>query len=130
MKLVRTSILTVTTILLMDVNAYAEHQNQHTTNTFSGVKVNGGTVTHSKQGKQMMLTLSDDFQAPNTPDPHWQLVDSKGRIYLVEALKLKEGLMSKQITVPSYVPDVAKVQIWCAFAQTLLGEASFPAPVK
>jgi hypothetical protein len=130
MKRVRTSILAGTTILLMGVSAYAEHRNQHTTNTFSGVKVNGGTVTHSRQGKQMMLTLSDDFQTPDTPDPHWQLVDSKGRTYLVEALKLKEGLMSKRITVPSYVPDVAKVQIWCAFAQTLLGEASFPAPVK
>ncbi|MGQ0666409.1 MAG: hypothetical protein ACT4O4_05180, partial [Nitrospiraceae bacterium] len=29
------------------------------------------------------------------------------------------------ITLPAYVSDVAKVQIWCAFAEVLLGEASF-----
>ena len=26
-----------------------------------------------------MLTLSEDFKVPDTPDPHWQVVDSKGR---------------------------------------------------
>jgi len=31
--------------------------------------------------------------------------------------------------VPSYVRDIARVQIWCAFAETLLGEASFETPV-
>jgi hypothetical protein len=28
------------------------------------------------------------------------------------------------------VPNVAKVQIWCAFAEVLLGEAAFDKPVK
>jgi len=32
--------------------------------------------------------------------------------------------------LPAYVPDVAKVQIWCAFAETLLGEAAFDEPVR
>ena len=36
-------------------------QDAHTTNEFRGVKVNGGTVTHSKQGDRNILTLSDDF---------------------------------------------------------------------
>jgi len=26
--------------------------------------------------------------------------------------------------------DIAKVQIWCAFAETVLGEAAFDPPVK
>ncbi len=34
------------------------------------------------------------------------------------------------IVVPAYIPDIAKVQIWCAYAQVLLGEASFAHPIK
>lgn len=102
----------------------------HTTKAFSGVKVNGGTVTHSKKGKQNVLTLSEDFQVPDTPAPHWQVVDSKGNTYLLQRLMIKGDKLDKQITVPSYVPDIAKVQIWCSWAETLLGEAPFNAPVK
>jgi hypothetical protein len=36
----------------------------------------------------------------------------------------------KEITVPPYVKDVVKVQIWCAFAEANLGEASFLTAVK
>jgi hypothetical protein len=32
--------------------------------------------------------------------------------------------------VPSYVKDIAKVQVYCAFAEVLLGESSFNSPVK
>lgn len=53
-----------------------------TTKPFSGVKVNGGTATHSKNGGRHVLTLSDDFKVPDTPDPHWQVVDSRGTVYL------------------------------------------------
>jgi len=101
-----------------------------TSSAFSGAKVNGGTVTHMREGGKSILRVSDDFQIPNTPDPHWQIVDSKGEIYRLQALKLKEGLSNRQITLPKHVRDVAKVQIWCAFAETLLGEASFSMPVK
>ena len=38
--------------------------------------------------------------------------------------------MNRSLVVSSYVPDVAKVQIWCAVAETLLGEAAFEKPVK
>src|SRR3989441_4966258 len=31
------------------------------------------------EGGQSVLTLSEDFKVPDTPDPHWQVVDSKGR---------------------------------------------------
>lgn len=104
-------------------------QDAHTTDQFHGVKVNGGTVTHSKQGDRNILTLSNDFNVPDTPDPHWQVVDSKGNVYTLQRLQAKNGKFNKSITLPAYVPDVAKVQIWCAFAETLLGEASFSSPV-
>jgi hypothetical protein len=102
----------------------------HTTTVFSGAKVNAGTVTHSKQGGKSVLTLSSDFKVPDTPDPHWQVVDHAGNVYLLQKLTVKPDKVNTSITVPGYVPDVAKVQIWCAFAEVLLGEASFPAPVK
>lgn len=102
---------------------------QHTSGVFQGVKVNGGTVTHTKQDGKNVLTLSDDFQVPNTPDPHWQVVDSSGKAYLLQRLQAKNDKYNKSIVVPSYIPDVVKVQIWCAFAETLLGEASFSSPV-
>jgi len=104
-------------------------QDAHTTNQFHGVKVNVGTVTHSKQGDRDILTLSDDFSVPDAPDPHWQVIDSKGNVYTLERLQAKNGKFNKSITLPTYIPDVAKVQIWCAFAETLLGEASFSSPV-
>ncbi len=104
-------------------------QGAHTTNAFSGVKVNGGTVTHTKVDGMNVLTLSDDFKVPDTPAPHWQVVDSKGNTYLLQRLMIKGDKLNKTITVPAYVHDIAKVQIWCAFAETLLGEASFSSPV-
>ena len=76
-----------------------------------------------------MLTLSQDFEVPGTPDPHWQVVDSVGTVYPLDRLKLHEDKINTSITVPSYVPDIAKVQIWCAWAELLLGEASFSKPV-
>ena len=113
----------------------------HTSKAFAGAKVNGGTVTHSKQGNKNVLTLSADFVVPDTPDPHWQVVDSKGVVYRLERLDIKgEGMemkgsmkgikVNRSITLPDYVKDVAKVQIYCAWAEALLGEASFETPVK
>ena len=113
----------------------------HTSKPFAGVKVNGGTVTHSKQGNKNVLTLSADFVVPDTPDPHWQVVDSKGVVYLLQRLDIKgEGMemkgsmkgvkVNRSITLPAYVKDVAKVQIYCAWAETLLGEALFEQAVK
>ncbi len=36
----------------------------------------------------------------------------------------------RQVMAPSYIPEIAKVQVYCAWAQVLLGEASFRSPVK
>jgi hypothetical protein len=101
----------------------------HNTGMFSGAKVNGGTATISHKDGKNILTASDDFVPPNTPDPHWQVVDSKGNIYELQKLNIKGDKYNKSIVLPSYIHDVAKVQIWCAFAETLLGEASFKEPV-
>ena len=96
---------------------------------FAGAKVNGGTVTHLRQGNLQVLTLSADFKSPETPDPHWQVVDSKGTVYLLQRLPIKGDRINTTITLPPYIHDVAKVQIWCAYAEALLGEASFAKPV-
>jgi hypothetical protein len=102
----------------------------HATSVFRGVSVNSGTATHTKNGGHNVLTLSDDFKVPDAPAPHWQVVDSKGNVYLLQRLTVKDNKYNKSITLPSYVGDVAKVQIWCSFAEALLGEASFEKPVK
>ena len=102
----------------------------HTSKPFAGPKANKGTVTHSKVGGKNVLTLSDDFVVPDTPDPHWQVVDSKGTVYQLDKLKVKGDKYNKSITLPAYIHDVAKVVIWCAWAEANLGEASFDAPVK
>lgn len=101
----------------------------HTTGKFQGVKANTGTATHSKDEGKDYLAVSDDFKIPDTPAPHWQVVDSKGNVYLLNQLRIKDGKTNRKIAVPSYVHDVAKIQIWCSFAEALLGEASFPQPV-
>jgi hypothetical protein len=105
-------------------------QDSHKSGPFQGAKANKGFVTHATQNGKSTLTLSDDFVPPQTPDPHWQVVDSTGKTYLLDRLMTKSQKVKKSITVPEYVPDIAKVQIWCAFAETNLGEASFDHPVK
>jgi len=101
-----------------------------TTKPFKGKEVNGGTVTHEVKDGKHILTLSKDFKVPGSPDPHWQLIDSKGTVYLLDRLKLKDDKITTSITVPAYVPDIAKVQMWCAWAVVVLGEAPFDKPVK
>jgi hypothetical protein len=99
------------------------------TTPFAGKDVNGGTVTHEIKGGKHVLSVSADFKAPGSPDPHWRVVDSKGNVYLLDRLKLKDDRVTTSITLPAYVPDVAKVQMWCAWAEVVLGEASFTQPI-
>jgi hypothetical protein len=100
-----------------------------TSGPFAGKAVNGGTVTVTQQGSTTTLTLSPDFQVPGSPDPHWQVVDTRGTVYLLDRLKLKDDRIKTSITVPGYVPSIAKVQIWCAWAEVVLGETAFASPV-
>jgi hypothetical protein len=56
--------------------------------------------------------------------------------YLMEAaapgaFKIKGGSHEKrEIEVPAYITDIARVQVYCAWAEVLLGEAEFAAPVR
>jgi hypothetical protein len=97
--------------------------------SFKGPKANTGLVTSSIEAGKIVLTLSNDFKTPDTPDPHWQVVDTHGNVYDLQRLAIKDNKMNRQITLPSYIKDVAKVVIWCAWAETNLGEASFEKPV-
>jgi hypothetical protein len=117
--------------LLFSISAFA--QDMHTSSQFLGPKANKGTVSHSVRNGKNVLTLSDDFVVPDTPDPHWQVVDSDGQVYLLDKLKKKALLgekYQKEIVLPNYVKNVSKVIIWCAWAEANLGEASFSSPVS
>ena len=121
-------LLSATALAAATTTASAQTQ---TSSAFTGAKVNGGTVTATAQNGKTVLTLSADFKVPDTPDPHWQVVDSKGNIYLLQRLGVKSlgGLakdrVNTSITVPEYVKDVAKVQVYCSWAEAVLGEATF-----
>lgn len=129
---IRTGFLAIAAFAMTASLALAQ---THTSKPFSGAKVNAGTVTHSIKDGKNVLTLSDDFKVPDTPDPHWQVVDSKGNTFLLQRLNAKNlgGLakdrLNNSITLPAYIKDVAKVQIYCAWAEAVLGETSFSAPM-
>jgi hypothetical protein len=108
--------LVAATGLLVASNGFAA--DAHTTSKFEGVKANSGT-----------LTWSEEFKIPDTPAPHWQVVDTKGNVYLLNRLVIKGDKQNRTITLPIQINDVAKVQIWCAYAEVLLGEASFTKPI-
>ena len=118
----------LTALVIAATSSFA--QDTHKSGPFQGAKANKGFVTHTTTNGKSMLTLSDDFVPPQTPDPHWQVVDSNGKAYLLDRLMTKGQKIKKSIEVPGYVSDIAKVQMWCAFAETNLGEAAFEHPVK
>ena len=119
-KAIQTGVLTIGAVAVTASLALAQ-----TSTPFAGAKVNGGTVTHSMKDGKHVLTLSGDFQVPDTPDPHWQVVSSTGDVFLLQRLQIKEDRVNRSITLPAYIRDVAKVQIWCAWAEANLGEAGF-----
>src|SRR5215467_3776016 len=109
----------------------ATNNGPHTSSKFEGPKANTGTVTHSIENGKSILRVSADFKVPDTPAPTWRVVDSKGNIYTLDAFKIKAGNGQKrEVMVPAYVHDIVKVQVYCAWAEVLLGEASFSSPVS
>lgn len=133
MRIIRkTAVLALSAAAALALAVGTANAQTQTSKPFSGAKVNGGTVTHSVQNGKHVLTLSGDFQVPDTPDPHWQIVDGKGRVFLLQRLKIKGAIaglagdkVNTSITLPSYIEDVAKVQIYCAWAEAVLGETMF-----
>ena len=120
--------------LLATVNLFAARMDEHTSTQFQGPKANTGTVTHYVENGKSMLAVSNDFKVPDTPAPTWRVVDSNGNIYTLDAFKIKGTLGTnaekREVEVPSYVKDIVKVQVYCAWAQVLLGEASFSTAVR
>ncbi len=124
----KTIFASLTALVIAATSSFA--QDSHKSGSFQGAKANKGFVTHTTQNGKSTLILSDDFVPPQTPDPHWQVVDSNGKTYLLDRLMIKGDKMNKSIVVPDYVKDIAKVQMWCAFAEVNLGEAAFEHAVK
>ena len=124
------SVLAVMAVLVT-VNSFAAKMDVHKSSMFQGPKANTGTVSHYVENGKSMLKVSDDFKVPDTPAPTWRAVDSKGNIYTLDAFKIKSGNNEKrEVVVPAYIPNIVKVQVYCAWAEVLLGEASFSSAVK
>ena len=121
--------LTLLAALVTVTTAAAAPAKSYTSKPFAGAKANTGTVTATVDNGKITLKVSDDFQIPDTPAPSWQIVDSNGNTYLLKQFKIKGGT-NRTITLPNYIKDVARVQVWCSFAEVLLGEASFETIVK
>jgi hypothetical protein len=127
----RAAFLSTVLAMLWAANSFAAKMDTHTSSMFQGPKANIGTVTHSIENGKSILRVSADFKVPDTPAPTWRVVDAKGNIYTLDAFKIKSGNNEKrEVVVPSYIPNVVKVQVYCAWAEVLLGEASFSQPVK
>ena len=119
--------LAVALTLIIANGAFAAQQSTKS-GSFAGPKANTGYVTMSRDNGKITLTLSDDFVVPDTPDPHWRVIDSRGTVFDLQRLKIKEDRYNSSITLPAYIKDVTKVVIWCAWAEANLGEASFKSP--
>ena len=129
-NITRTLSLCAGMLLLTASFAVAADRNaQHTSNMFAGPKANTGTVMHLYENGKSILRVSQDFKVPDTPAPTWRVVDSSGTVYTLDAFKIKGG-EKRAVTVPTYVKDIAKVQVYCAWAEVLLGETSFSSPVQ
>jgi hypothetical protein len=122
------SVFALTALLAVSA-AWAASMDAHTSSMFQGPKANTGTVSHSIENGKSILRVSSDFKVPDTPAPTWRVVDSNGTVYTLDAFKIKGG-EKREVEVPSYIRDIAKVQVYCAWAQVLLGEANFSMPVK
>ena len=128
MKLNRMSsaLALVAMIVTASVSFAGKYNGPLMSSKFEGPKANTGTVTYSMENGKGVLRVSADFKVPDTPAPTWRVVDSKGNIYTLDAFKIKSGNGEKrEVMVPAYVHDIVKVQVYCAWAEVLLGEAIF-----
>jgi len=122
------SVFALAAVMSLSV-ATAADAGPHTSARFEGPKANTGTVSHSTEGGKSILRVSSDFKVPDTPAPTWRVIDSNGNVYTLDAFKIKGG-EKREVQVPSYVSNIAKVQVYCAWAQVLLGETSFASLVN
>ena len=80
----KTILASLTVLVIAVTSSFAK--DSHKSGPFQGAKANKGFVTHTTANGKSTLTLSDDFVPPQTPDPHWQVVDSNGKTYLLDRL--------------------------------------------
>jgi len=124
------SVFALPAVLIAASVAFAANKaDVHSTSQFQGPKANTGTAMHTYENGKSILRVSDDFKVPDTPAPTWRVIDSKGAVYTLDAFKIKGG-EKRVVTVPSYVHNIAKVQVYCAWAEVILGEAPFSSAVK
>jgi hypothetical protein len=129
MKLKRLMSVFALVAIALSTSVAATNGGEQTTNKFEGPKANTGMAVFYHDNGRAMLRVTPDFKVPDTPAPTWRVVDSKGNVYTLDAFKTKPG-EKRQIAVPAYVQDIVKVQVYCAWAEILLGEASFSQAVK
>lgn len=123
------SVLVLSALMVASASYAADKSEVHTTSKFQGSKANTGTALHTYENGKSILRVSPDFKVPDTPAPTWRVVDSHGVVYTLDAFKIKGG-EKREVAVPAYVKDIAKVQVYCAWAEILLGESSFSSAVK
>ena len=124
------SVFTLVAALVTASVSFAGNAPQ-TTSRFEGSKANTGTAMYSVENGKRILRVSADFKVPDTPAPTWRVIDSKGNIYTLDAFKVKAGSGEKrEVMVPAYVRDIVKVQVYCAWAEVILGQAGFDSPVS
>lgn len=129
--------LTLALVLATTASGFAAPRHQEPAKTsmmtmtsmFKGAEVNGGTASYTMENGKPVIRLSDDFKIPNAPAPHFQIVDKQGNVYLLSRLTVIGGKTHREVMLPSYVKSVSKVQIYCAFAEVVLGEAKFDRPI-
>ena len=122
-------VFALSALSIASVSYAANKADVHTTSTFQGPKANTGTALHTYENGKSILRVSPDFKVPDTPAPTWRIVDSTGVVYTLDAFKIKGG-EKREVAVPAYVKDIAKVQVYCAWAEVLLGESGFSSAVK
>jgi cation diffusion facilitator CzcD-associated flavoprotein CzcO len=90
-----------------------------------------GTATYTVESGKRILRVSADFKVTDTQAPTWRVIDSKGNVYTLDGFKIKAGNGEKrEVMVPAYVKDIVKVQVYCAWAEVILGEAGFSTAVS
>ena len=60
-------------------------------------------ITSNSEGVKAKA-VSDDVKIPETPAPHWQVVDSKGNVYLLIPMKTSDGKVSVEYVTPYTMP--------------------------
>ncbi|HLO97761.1 MAG TPA: hypothetical protein VK171_04125 [Fimbriimonas sp.] len=103
----------------------AEMKGKQMSGMFMGIEAKTGSVSLYKMGGKYHLQVSKDFKVPASPAPHWQVVDAKGNTFLLQRFNIVGDKINSDIVLPSYITSVAKVQVWCSFAEVNLGEAKF-----